>query len=140
MPRKGDCKPVLCGHPEQPHHALNQCRKCWQRGYVERNGKKRFVRAESVVTATCGHPERRGMVKGQFIGLCSACVTRTYRTARRYTRRRQGTCQEHGCTEPGYAGKRSGFIRCVNHYANWRWRHGGLLRRKLATSRRAESV
>jgi hypothetical protein len=33
MPRKGERKPVLCGHPERQHYSLNKCRPCWMRDW-----------------------------------------------------------------------------------------------------------
>jgi hypothetical protein len=44
------------------------------------------------------------------------------------------------CGKDAINGVRSGVLRCVNCYANWRWKNGGLLRRQLATEARRLSI
>ena len=136
MPAKGQRKQVECGHADRTHHALGKCRPCYQRDYDAEHGKKRFLTVAPVTPATC-HPERRALVKGKHQGMCGLCAIKAARQRHGpYTRRVIGTC---ACGADAIYGARSGEPRCVNCYANWRWKRGGLLRRKLAQSGRPQT-
>jgi hypothetical protein len=144
MPPRGWKKadpPRMAGcHPERKHHALGRCKQCWSRDYQERNPKKRFLTVAEAVPAQCC-PRRRALTKGPFRGFCEPCVTRIYRLRRRhdgspYQRRTRGQCSIKGCNDPAYVGHRKRKLLCRKHYDHWRWKNGGLLRRKLAREKR----
>lgn len=115
---------MLCECGCREHYARHMCRTCYNAWYTTTHSKKRFlVRAEIVPAYACGHPDRRALTKGKFIGMCEPCSTKTYRMARKaagrpYTRRSLGTCP---CGSPAVHGARTGRLRCRRCYDNSRW-------------------